>query len=58
MKHIQLARACEPDGGWFKPDTHKAVENVARVLLRAVPRDEAEPLLRNLISAIRADYGE
>lgn len=58
MKHTQLAREVEPDGGWYKPDTGKAVERVARILLRAVPADEAEGLLSGLIGALRSEYGE
>lgn len=58
MKHIQLARSVAPSDGWFKPDTHKAVERVARMLLRAVPADEAEALLSGLIGALRSEYGE
>jgi len=54
-----IARSVEPSDGWDRDVTGEAIEEAAELLLDTGMRPlDVEELLRDIVSAVRSEYGE
>jgi hypothetical protein len=55
----RIAKALEPSDGWWHSDTGDSVEEAAETMLEAgMEADDVEEVLKDLIAALRGEYGE